>query len=494
VAAFNQLGQPQLARNLSVPLSALQAYNLGLPTLYQQGFGDPNWAVWVKRYAFFLQDAVKLSRTLTLNAGLRYDLEVPAKPIATDKNNFAPRVGFAWSPGGGRLVVRGGYGLYYGRIDAQISNLPATLDGVQIAQAAITAQAIPGLNNPLTRQPLTSFDIYQGLLAAGVIGRRTITREDIARFGLVPGPNSFGNVRFGIAPDYVNPYAQQASFEIERAIGSTALSASYVFNRGWRLPRILDRNLYYAARTADNQPVFGFYNPFLLQNNVLESTAKSFYNSVVVQASRRFSRHFSFAAHYTLSKAIDETTDFNSDFEPHDQLNAAAERALSSFDQRHRFVANAVLQSPLAMQRGKGAAHNLFADWTVSPIVIASSGRPFNVLAGFDNLNDRHPTTHRPFGAGRNIGKGPNLFTTDLRLSRRIPFGAEGRRNFEFTAEGFNLFNRTNFKNVNNTVGSLQLSELPKPIEGRRGVPTAPLSFTSAFDPRQFQFGLKINF
>jgi hypothetical protein len=64
----------------------------------------------------------------------------------------------------------------------------------------------------------------------------------------------------------------------------------------------------------------------------------------------------------------------------------------------------------------------------------------------------------------------------------------------EFTAEGFNLLNRTNFKNVNNTVGSLQLSDLPRPIEGQRGVPTAPLSFTSAFDPRQFQFGLKINF
>jgi hypothetical protein len=494
VAAFTQLGQPQLARNLQVPLTALQAYNLGLPTLYQQGFGDPNWAVWVKRYGLFVQDSIKLAPSFTLNAGLRYELEDPAPPIKADKNNFSPRLGFAWSPAGDKLVVRGGYGIYYGRIDAQLSNLPATLDGVQIAQAAITASPIPGLNNPLTRQPLTSFDIYQGLLAQGVIGRRSITREDIARFGLVPGPNSFGNVRFGITPDYVNPYAQQASFEIERAMGNTALSASYVFNRGWRLPRILDRNLYYTGRTADNQPTFGFYNPLLLQNNVLESTAKSFYHSLVVQASRRFSRSFSFAAHYTLSKAIDEVTDFNSDFEPHDQLNAAAERALSSFDQRHRFVANAVIQSPVQMKRGQGFGHNLMADWTLSPIVVASSGRPFNVMTGFDNLNDRHPTTHRPFGAGRNIGHGPNLFTADLRLSRKIPFGAEGRRNVEFTAEGFNLLNRTNFKNVNNTVGSLQLSDLPRPIEGQRGVPTAPLSFTSAFDPRQFQFGLKINF
>ncbi|MDW8355407.1 MAG: hypothetical protein RMK57_12860 [Bryobacterales bacterium] len=64
----------------------------------------------------------------------------------------------------------------------------------------------------------------------------------------------------------------------------------------------------------------------------------------------------------------------------------------------------------------------------------------------------------------------------------------------ELIAEGFNLFNRTNFKTVNNTVGDVPLATLPRPLVGRRGTPTDPLSFTSAFDPRQFQFGLKIHF
>ena len=386
----------------------------------------------------------------------------------------------------GKTVIRGGAGLYYSQVNAQIVNLPATLDGVQIAQAAITALGIPGLNNPRTGQPLKSFDIYQTLAAQGIIGSRTITREDLAQFGLEPGPNAFGRVLFGITDDYVNPYAQQASLEIERAFGALALSASYEYTRGIRLPRILDRNLFYTGRLPNGQPTFGFYNPAILQNNVEESTASSFYHALVLQVSKRFSRNVSFTSHYTFSKAIDEVTDFNSDFEPQDQLNARDERALSSFDQRHRFVFSGVFESP--------SKNVVLRDFTLSPIVQASSPRPFNVLTGTDIYGDRHPTVHRPYGAGRNIGRGPNFFTVDLRLTRRFPFGAEARHNVEFTAEGFNLLNRTNFRSVNNVVGAVPLSSLPNPIEGHRGSPTDPLAFTAAHDARQFQFGLKVNF
>jgi hypothetical protein len=382
-------------------------------------------------------------------------------------------------------VVRGGFGLYYSQINAQIPNLPATLNGTQIAQAAITPLGIPGLINPTTKQPLTSFDVYQTLLAQGVIGKRSITRQDLAQFGLQPGPNAPGRVIFGMVDDYVNPYAQQASFEIERAVGSVALSAAYQFTRGARLPRILDRNLYYTGRTASGQPTFGFYNPAILQYNVEESTAKSFYHALIFQATRQFSSNFSMNAHYTFSKAIDEVTDFNSDFSPQDQLNARADRGLSSFDQRHRFVFSALIASP--------AANVLLRDFTVAPILDANSGRPFNLLTGFDNFGDRHATNHRPWGAGRNIGRGPSFFSADLRLARRFPF-ADGRRGVEITAEGFNLLNRTNFKSVNSSVGSLALAQLPSPIVGHAGIPTDPLSFTAAFAARQFQLGLKISF
>jgi hypothetical protein len=125
--------------------------------------------------------------------------------------------------------------------------------------------------------------------------------------------------------------------------------------------------------------------------------------------------------------------------------------------------------------------------------VIASSGRPFNVLTGVDNMGDNQVNTHRPLGAGRNIGRGPGFFTLDARLSRKFRLGSEAR-NLEFIAEGFNLLNRTNFRSVNNVVGPITVEQLPRPLEGRRGIPTTPLAFTSAFDPRQFQFGLKLNF
>ncbi|PWU07732.1 MAG: TonB-dependent receptor [Terriglobia bacterium] len=485
--ALTALGQQALIPNLSQPITALQAYNLGLPTLYQQGFGDPNWIAWFKRFGFFVQDDWKITPRFTLNLGARYDVEGEPSPLNTDTNNIAPRIGFAWSPfANGKTILRGGYGLYYAQINAQIANLPAALNGIAIAQIAITPLGIPGLLNPRTGQPLTSFDVYQTLLAQGVIGHRTITVQDLAQFNLHPGPNAAGQVLFGITKDYVNPYAQQASFEVEHAFGSVAFSAGYEFNRGMRLPRILDRNIFYTGRTASGQPTFGFYRPAVLQNNIEESTASSFYHALMLQASKRFSHHVSVNANYTFSKMIDDVTDFNSDFEPQDQLNARADRALSSFDQRHRFVLSAVLESP--------AKDKWLRGFTLAPIIQASAGRPFNILTGFDNFGDNHPTTHRPFGAGRNIGQGPDFFTWDLRLARRFPFSMDGRRNVEFTAEGFNMLNHTNFKSVNNTVGTLSLAALPRPIAGHAGVPTEPLAFTSAFDPRQFQFGLKINF
>ncbi len=471
-------GRPDLAAAISAPITALQSFSLGLPEFYQQGFGDPNWLGWTNRYNFFLQDTWRVLPSLSLNLGVRYELETNPEIVGTDPNNIAPRFGFAWTAAR-NTVVRGGYGLYYSHIDTQVPNVADTLSGKQIAQVFVPLTGIPGLNNPRTGAPLTAGDIYQGLAGQGILGTRPITRDDIAPFGLRPSVNAPLSVVFGIVDDFVNPYAQQASLEVEHGVGNWAFSAAYNFNRAAHLVRILDRNLYYAGRRPDGVPLFGFYNPLLSQRNIFESTANSFYHAFTAQISRRMAGRLALNAHYTFSKAMDEVTDFNTDFEPNDQLNARAERALSSFHQKHRAVANAVVEAPLGF---------LF-----SPIVIASSGRPFNILTGFDNLGDRHSTTHRPVHAGRNIGKGPDYVTLDARVSKRIALGGE-HRNLEFVAEGFNLLNRTNFRTANNTVGDVRLQDLPSPLVGRRGSPTEPLSFTSAFDPRQFQLGVKLNF
>jgi hypothetical protein len=483
---LTQAGQARLVPNLSQPITSVQAFNLGLPTFYQQGFGDPNWLGWSKRFNFFLQDTWRIHPRFTLNAGVRYELEVNHPVVGTDPNNIAPRVGFAWSATeDGKTIVRAGAGLFYSMNNLQIPNVADTLSGSYIQQVFVPLSPTPGLNNALTGRPLTSADIWQRLVAQGVIGQRSIQREDLAQFGLIPNPNLPFAVIFGIVDDWKNPYSQQASLEIERAIGTFSVSAAFNWNRGARLPRILDRNLRYGPPRPDGQPTFTFVNPLVFQRNIFEPTANSFYSAGIFQINKRFSRNWSMNAHYTFSRAIDEVTDFNTDFQPHDQLNARAERALSPFHQQHRFVGSAVIESAID--------NSLLGGWVLSPIITASSGRPFNVLTGVDNMGDRRVNTHRPLRAGRNIGMGPNYLSVDFRISRRFGLGGENR-NLEFIAEGFNLLNRTNFRTVNNVVGNITVEQLPSEIEGVRALTTQPLAFTSAFDPRQFQFGLKLNF
>lgn len=487
-------GQTALAASLANSITSLQAFGLGIPLYYQQGFGNPNWIGNTGRYNLFVQDAWKAASNFNVNIGLRLEMETDPSPVPAQLHNFGPRFGFAYTPfRDGKTVIRGGYGLFFSRIDAQEANLPATLNGTQIAQVFVTAQGQPSVINPETGLPVSSLNVWDTLLAQGVIGHSPITLADIAQFGLVPGPNSPDRVIFGIDKNFRSPYAQQSSLEIQHAFGEFALSASYEFNRGVHEPRTLDQNLYYTGRTANGQPTFGFYNPAILQDNVIQATANSWYNALIVQATKRYSRHLALNAHYTFSKAEDESTDFNSDFEPNDQLNAAAEKSLSSFDQRHRFVASAIFDT---FSRGSGGtwAGKAFGNWTLAPIFEAHSGQPFNVLAGYDTLGDNHNTTHRPFGFGRNVGLGPNYYSGDMRLSRRFALHPDSRRNVECIAEGFNLANRTNFRTLNNVVGTADPAQVPRPIVGHIGDPLDPYSFTSAYNPRQFQFALKLNF
>jgi hypothetical protein len=216
------LGQQGLLPNLVQPISALQAYNLGLPTYYQQGFGDPSWLGWSKRYNFFAQDTLRLHPRVTLNLGARYELEVNPEVVGTDPNNIAPRVGLAWSiTGDNKTVLRAGYGLFYSQNNLQIANIADALSGERIAQVFVPLTGAPGLNNALTGRPLTSSDIYQTLTGQGVIGTRAIRREDLTQFGVTPNRNLPFAVVFGIVDDWRNPYSQQASLEIERGVGRT---------------------------------------------------------------------------------------------------------------------------------------------------------------------------------------------------------------------------------------------------------------------------------
>jgi hypothetical protein len=228
-----------------------------------------------------------------------------------------------------------------------------------------------------------------------------------------------------------------------------------------------------------------FGNPLLLQGDVYSSKGSALYEGAILEVKKRFSTHFSVLANYTLSKAFDTTTDFNSDFGPIDNNNLAGERSLSTFDQRHKVVIATILDT--------GNNHGrLFSGFQLAPIFRYNSGHPFNLLAGADLNGDRHSTNDRPIGAARNTGLGPDFMDFDMRLSRRFKMGE--RASLQLLAEGFNLANRTNFASVNNIVGPTVVGTTFNVSGSAALSPSTPLGFTSAFPMRQLQLGIRIGF
>jgi len=233
------------------------------------------------------------------------------------------------------------------------------------------------------------------------------------------------------------------------------------------------------------------------------SNGNSSYNALNLELKRRFANNFQFLASYTWSHSIDDSSDLQTLLKPQDNRNFSAERADSLFDQRHRFVFSGALSSPVSWRSSSSAGHRLLADFTVAPILEISSGRPFNILTGADANGDLQGSTDRPSVAsdgrlfipttaftagslGRNLGVTHSYAALDLRVMRAVRLGERVR--LDLIAEGFNLFNR-----FNEAAASPLFSDVnafnKRAGNGRfYGLPTA------AFDPRQFQFGVKLNF
>ncbi len=516
LGAFLGANNPALLTNFNGAQSivnALQAYNLNLPIVYQQGFGTDTISGANIRTGFYAQDTWKVRNNLTLNYGLRYSINREPFGLNLDKNDIQPRAGFAYDIGGdGKTVIRGGAGIFSAYVNRLVAGVIRTLgnprfsdsNDINIVLATATSNQIPGANLP------SSFAVYQTLLARTGGFTRTITAADLASFGITPRQNSALEVRFRDDPNYKTPESYQASLAIERDLGrGFSFEASYLYNRGIYLTRNRDVNQFKATgATNANNPGGGpsfvrsfnpaistdFVNSFRFQDNLYESSANSFYNAGTFVLRKRFTQNYSILAHYTLSKTIDEVTDFNSDFSAQNPLNLRADRALSSFDQRHRVVITGVLQTP---KFGDSVASNIFSNFVLAPVFNYGSGRPFNLLLGFDANNDGRSQSDRPGAVGRNTGKGESIATFDMRLSRRFKFSE--RRYLEIIGEGFNLLNRTNLQGVNNTVGGLSIAARNELIVGtargnRNVAPTTPLGFTSAGQARQFQFGARFGF
>jgi Carboxypeptidase regulatory-like domain/TonB dependent receptor len=270
-------------------------------------------------------------------------------------------------------------------------------------------------------------------------------------------------------------------------------------------PAVLNSQLAGTLRTPGTISPFGSIN-------AQTSDGNSTYNALNVDVKKRFSHHFQFLASYTWSHSIDDSSDLQTLLLPQDNRNFAAERADSLFDQRHRFVFSGVIASPSGWAR-EGGIHRGLSNFTIAPIFEISSGRPFNILSNQDTNNDQSNQTDRPTvladgtlcvpgtpgcvglitngvftsgSLGRNFGLTHRYMSLDLRVARLVPIGE--RLRLELIAEGFNLFNR-----FNEAAASPFIDDV-RAFNQRAGNGRYYSRPTAAFDPRQFQFGLKLNF
>lgn len=286
-------------------LSSLETASFGLPLAFQQGFGNPVYPYYNRPFtAGYFQDTWQIRSNLTLNFGLRYELDTQYKPLSTYTKDFGPRVSFAWDPfKDHKTVIRGGYGIFYAQIYDQITSVDYSL-GVRNANNSsvgnstkagqvnnLTAicgiagiAAFPGNGSspcnreisiylffppgvvPVSNPALNSFTIFQTLFAQGAITCTTpppgsyacitpgMGPRGLGQFGLNvtnSGPLAPPAVVFVEQPGFRPPYSQQAEFGIEREIApGLSISASYIYTHTLDLPVALDTNLLNAPLTA----------------------------------------------------------------------------------------------------------------------------------------------------------------------------------------------------------------------------------------------------
>jgi hypothetical protein len=423
--------------------TSLNNFLAGNYSTFQQAFGAPSQAQSNPNVGFFVQDEWRVRPHLTLNLGLRYDLQFLPAPIQADTNNFAPRFGFAFAPGDRRTVIRGGAGLYFDRIPLRATSNALQRDGSKyvVVQLSPTQAGAPIFPNALVIQPTT-----------------LTTKPNITR----------------IDPNIETSYGEQMSFEIERELRSQAsFSVGYLHLRGLHL--ILSRNVNVPRFPASaGVPNLGRPDPNWGNISRFESSGDSNYDGMIVSFNKRAGAWANVRVSYTLSKSIDDAGNFFFST-PQDNFNIRDDRGLSDNDQRHRLVISGTFEAP----KKNSTVPKALRDFALSYIFTYASRLPFNILLGSDRNFDTN-NNDRPAGVGRNTGRAFNYASLDLRLSRR--FQITEHLTLDLTADGFNLLNRANYSVPNNTFGS---GTTPLPTFGQP---------TQAFDPRQFQFGVRLSF
>ena len=472
---------PAIPGVLPAAASPIQAVALGLPAAYVQGYGNPYSSYGYKEISLFAQDDWRLSDRVTFKLGMRYqnqlwpDLayDVPgvgAYNFPADNNNLAPRLALAWDPSGnGRTSVKASYGIFYDNQVAVLAGVTDMIDGTADGVRTLVMRfpsSVAAWKAPGRRIPESAAGPYPSLVAS-------------------------------IDPGLKTPLAHHVSAGIEREISrDLSVSAGVVYARGFNAAGTIDYNPLVPSLGAGRRPLDVGGIPGT-SASVLQFTSfgETWYRGVTFAVRKRFSGKSQFLSSYTLSKAEDTSTDYQSAFIPQNNgqgrnpedptglptgFEPNDERGPSLQDQRHRILASGLYVLP-------GAFH-------LSAIITVGSQRPFNILAGADLNGDgdggsapsdraRANPADIATSVQRNAGSLPWQATVDLRLSRRVALGQ--RWSIEGILDVFNLFNRTNFSEVNNIFGVGAYPSNPLPTYG---------AFQQAGPPRQVQFGMRVAF
>src|SRR5215471_1584169 len=409
---------------------------------FTQTFGTFQISQTNPNLGIYAQDEWKASPNLTLNAGVRYDLQW-LRTINTDTSNIAPRAGFAWTPTASRTtVIRGNGGLFYDRVPLRA-----------VANAILSA----GNTTDVTKLGRISIS-----LSPGQAGAPAFPNILSAAVPLVTLPSLTT-----MDPNMQNAYSRQASIEVEQLLGErTTVSVGYQYTRGVDLIIQINQNVPSCVPVGTNngcRPVSSYAN-----NSQYSPAASSAYHGLHVSLVERPASWGSFRVSYTLSKAMDNVGEFFFS-SPIDPFDINKDWGRSDDDQRHRLVLNGVA--------------NVYG-FQVSGLLQYYSSLPFNITSGVTTIQG---TAGRPIVNGafiaRNAGDGPDFFSLGARISRS--FHVAGRTQIEALAEGFNLTNRQNNVAINGNFGAGTYPTNPSPTFGQ---------VTAVADPRSFQLGVRMRF
>jgi hypothetical protein len=442
---------------------------------FRQAFGNPSVSFPVTNFGAFVQDHWTFTSRLTVDLGVRYDVERLPSGFNQDADNFSPRIGLAWSPSS-RWVLHAGYGIFYDRY--VLANLARAVDknGTQAFE-----------------------QVADGTTAANIF----LTSQGGALVSYLP---AIAPSIYLPDPRMATPYSEQASAGAEYGFAKYfSLRADYMFVRGTKLARTLNANLLPpVVLTPVNAASLGIISPVPQQigrevfspgrlnpqfdgvYQISDSTSST-YNGVAFTLNRRMNDELAFSASYTISKTYDDASDF--DEQPQNPYLLTDEHALSRQNQLQRLVFNALWELPIGDEEDKPANQKENPGWLtrtfqhieVAPIFTAGNGQPVNPVTGLDsNQSHAFPLSSRPLGLGRNSLQNPFTANMDFRILKYFPFG-ESRR-LDVVAEFFNLFNHPNVLQINPVfgTGTVPIAGFGQPLEG--------------MGARQVQFSLDFEF